>query len=94
MNILVTSFDSNYFDAGITLIASAHRTSFKTIDRILIYDLGLNEDHKKFIDKLAKVSIVEYPDSAKTIFPDYMTANQFAWKCFALKQLWLFPGRR
>ena len=38
--ILVTACDEPFFERCLTLISSAHATSFDIIDQIFVYDLG------------------------------------------------------
>ena len=49
MNVVVTSFNSPYFDAGMTLIASIHRTSREMVDKILAFDLGLTRRERALV---------------------------------------------
>lgn len=82
--ILVASFNSLFFKAGITLISSIHKTSIDTIDKIIIYNLGLKKIEINFLNSLKKVEIVEYPEFLNNFWNGYINPTSFAWKCFAI----------
>lgn len=84
-NILATACDSGFFDACLTLIASAQETSDNTIDRILVYDLGLDEREADYLNRCHKVEVVRFPDWTGRIFPGYLFPKQYAWKPFVIK---------
>lgn len=84
-NILVTSFDSAYFKAGLTLISAIHRTSYEVVDRVLVYDLGLTTEQRRFLGRCEKVEVLPYPDIVRTFFDGYLEPGQFAWKPCAIK---------
>jgi hypothetical protein len=83
--ILVMSFNSKFFKAGISLIASIHRHSFDTVDEIVIYDLGLTAREIRYLNRCQKVRVTSYPDLVKTFFPGFMQPGNFAWKPFVIK---------
>ncbi len=83
--IFVTSCNSVFFKSCISLIASLHKTSLDTIDKIFIYDLGLKKIERNFLNSLKKVEVVDYPDSVNNFWDGYLNPTSFAWKCFAIK---------
>ncbi len=83
-NIFVTSFNSSFFKSSITLISSLHETSINTIDKIIIYNLGLKRIEINFLNTLKKVEVIEYPDMVNNLWNGYLDPTTFAWKCFAI----------
>jgi len=83
-NIFITSFNSLFFKASITLISSLHKTSIDTIDKIIIYSLGLKKIEKDFLNTLKKVEVIEYPTTINNLWDGYLDPTIFAWKCFAI----------
>lgn len=83
--IVITSFDSHYFHQGLNLIASLHRTSFETIDKIFVYSLNLDQREVHTLESLEKVTVLQYPDEAADIFPGYMDPRHRAYKPLAIK---------
>lgn len=84
-NIFITSCNNIFFKSCVTLIASLHKTSLNTVNKIFIYDLGLNQIEKKFLDSLKKVEVVDYPPSLNEFWDGYLSPTTFAWKCFAIR---------
>jgi len=84
-NFIVTSFDKNFYNEGLNLVAGLHRTNYDTISRIIVYDLGLEEEQKEFLAKLEKVEIIQYPPIVHTFFPGYLHPYNYSFKCTALK---------
>jgi hypothetical protein len=60
----------------------------------------LNESLVKKLERYEKVTVLEYPDSARNIYEGYLEPGQFAWKCFSIFEasrlgkniLWLDAG--
>jgi hypothetical protein len=83
-NILITSFNSLFFKASVTLISSLHKTSINTIEKIIIYNLGLRKIEIDFLNTLKKVEVIEYPAMINNFWDGYLDPTTFAWKCFAI----------
>lgn len=81
---IVTSFDSKYFQQGLNLIASVHRTSFASFDEIIVYELGLSAGEKSLLRGLSKVRVQSYPDPAPPGFPDFYEPAGRAYKVCAI----------
>jgi FkbM family methyltransferase len=87
--IVVTSFDSHYFQQGLNLIASLHRTSIDSIDRIVVYPLGLNENERGRLSDLEKVELVDYPDNIRQLtFPEFLDPKTRAYKAYATRPVY------
>jgi hypothetical protein len=82
--ILITSFNSLFFKAFITLISSLHKTSINILEKIIIYNLGLSKIEKDFLNTLKKVEVVEYPTMINNFWNGYLAPTTFAWKCFTI----------
>jgi FkbM family methyltransferase len=82
--IVVTSFDQKYFQQGLNLIASLHRTSFFSFDEIRVYPLDLLEGQKQLLCDLGKVKVVEYADIEHEGFPDFYEPSTRAYKVAAI----------
>lgn len=84
-NVLATACDSSFFDSCLTLIASVQETSDGSVDRILVYDLGLEEGEAAYLESCDKVELVRFPDWVGRIFTGYLFPRQYAWKPFVIK---------
>ena len=84
-NLIVTSFDTSFYNQGLNLIAGLHRTNYDTISRIIVYDLGLTGEQKEFLAKLDKVQVAQYPNILETFFPGYLYPYNYSFKCAAIK---------
>lgn len=82
----VTAANSNYYPHLLNLIGSIHTNNFQNLKSIAVYDLGLTQIEKTQLNKIQKVSVVEF----KTVRPDlcqfftlpngYRCFGWFAWK--------------
>lgn len=77
--VIITAFDSQYFNQGINLIASLYRTSFLSFDEIIVYPLDLSEREISFLNKLHKVTVAVLP-STPVGFPDFFEPKGRAYK--------------
>ncbi|MFV3129922.1 hypothetical protein [Niveispirillum sp. KHB5.9] len=84
-NILATCCDTAFFDSCLTLVASVQETSGQTVDRILVYDLGLEVEQAEYLDRCRQVEVVQFPQWVGRIFPGYLFPGQYAWKPFVIK---------
>ena len=82
--IVVTSFDSAYYQQGLNLIAGLHRTSFESIDNIFVYSLGLTEYERRRLESLDKVDVIDYPEAATDHFAEYLDPKTRAYKSYAI----------
>ena len=93
--IVATTFDDNYFDQGLTLIASIHQ--HEPQDRfVLVYDLNLSDGNKARLAKLHNVFIVPYPFNSLPDYPDFLEPKNYGYKCAAIDDAKRFgaPGAR
>lgn len=90
--LVLTACNDKYYDSCLTLIASIHRTSYDTVDIILVYSLGLTIDNIKNLNNIEKVNVIsmdDIPDEINGInidkkwYIDHPT--YFGWKsCFIM----------
>lgn len=100
-NIIVTGANSQYFDSLLTLISSIHKDSFEIIDKIFVYDFGLQSNEIQRLGELEKVEYVELDKnmSISSTISTIKTKCHF-WKIFACydcmsvskRVLWLDAG--
>jgi len=84
-NVLVTCCNSDYYSSCLLLISTVHGVSDSTIDKILVYNLGLSGEEVAFLEKCHKVQVVEFPAWVSDIYPGFLTPKQYAWKTFVIK---------
>lgn len=83
--IVITSFDSAYLQQGLNLIASLHRTSYLSVDKILVYSLGLAEHERERLNAIEKVEVIDYPAEAAGYFPEFLDPKSRAYKPLAIR---------
>lgn len=81
---IVTSFDRHYFEQGLTLIAALHREAATSVDRILVYDLGLTGAQREELSSLELVRIVDYPEETRSLYDGYLEPKNYSYKCAAI----------
>ncbi|MGM0695026.1 MAG: hypothetical protein ACQEUN_16740 [Pseudomonadota bacterium] len=86
-SIIATSFDRNYFQQGLNLIASLHRTSYLCFDVIKVYDIDFTLNQKKYLNDLEKVQVVPYPSWCEGIFEGFLSPKHRAYKSFVIKDM-------
>ena len=100
MNIVITASNNVYFESLKTLIASIHRTSDDVIDKIYVYDLGLDVTEINFINNLHKCEVLNLKKLINPLpFNDYLLPKGHGYKCFCMQHqkgndnlLWLDAG--
>ena len=85
MNILITAANNVYFETLKTLIASVHRTSDHIVDKILVYDLGLDVSEINYINGLYKCEVLDLKSLITPLpFDDYLLPKGHGYKCFCM----------
>lgn len=82
--LVVTSFDSAYFNQGLNLIASLHRLGESACSLIVVYDLGLTPAQREKLADLDRVAVRDYPVEVSKYFDGYMSAKNYSYKCAAI----------
>ena len=83
--LVVTAFDSEYFNQGLNLIAGLHRTSLDSFDEIFVYSLGLDSAKRARLAALEKTTVLDFPaDIAQRTFPEFLDPRGRAYKSHAM----------
>jgi lipopolysaccharide biosynthesis glycosyltransferase len=100
-NIVITAANNVYYETLVTLVASIHRTSYDVVDKIYVYDLGLDQSEIDRINSFDKCEVLDLPNLLGELpFEDYLKPKGHAYKCFCLYDskklgdniLWLDAG--
>jgi len=84
-NIVVTATNNLYFESLKTLVSSIHRTSFDFVDKIIVYDLGLDVSEINQINSWEKCEVLRLTDLINEYpFEEYLLPKGHAYKCFCL----------
>jgi len=59
-NIVLTSVNSKYFQTVIVMIESIYETSFNVVNKIVIFDFGLEKWQREILEKNKKVEVFQY----------------------------------
>ncbi len=88
-----TAADAKYFDLLINLIGSIHKTNFENLKEIAVFDLGLTDNQKDFLQKIEKTKVYQieltHPDLLKQVRvnnDNKHVPGWYAWKFVVLKQ--------
>ena len=57
-NILVTATNSPYYSSLLTLISNVHKDSLEVVDRIFVFNLGLEENEINYLNTLKNVEVL------------------------------------
>lgn len=80
---IITAFDSKYFNQGLNLIASLHRSSLLSFDQIYVYSIGLSQAEEGLLASLQKVKVVHLPHPPYD-FPEFNEPRARAYKTAAI----------
>lgn len=86
-NVVVTSADRKYYESLLTLLSSLYETSNDVVDKIFIYDFGLDPEERKRLLRLEKVEVLDYPADCSSIHPKFMDKRSFVFKLYCLHQM-------
>jgi len=83
-NILVTATNSPYYESLLTLISGVHKFSVDIVDKIFVYNLGLDESEIKNLNKLKNVEILEFPENLSELHPKFMEPKSYVYKIYCM----------
>ena len=84
-NIVVTTANSPYFDSLLTLINGIHSFGMECVDRIFVYDLGLDESEIQTLTRLKRVEVLKYPSNMTDIHPNFLEPKSHVYKLYCLE---------
>jgi lipopolysaccharide biosynthesis glycosyltransferase len=98
-NIIVTAADRKYFDSLRTLISSIHKHSYEVVDKIIVYDIGLDPEEVKRLNNIEKVCVKEF-SNIEIPYKHYLLPKGHAYKLYCVYEfkqlakniLWLDAG--
>lgn len=85
--VIATAFDEKYFNQGLNLIASLHRTSLTTFDKIIVYPLGLSSKHIEILNSLDKIELKYFPNTVSSIFDEFLEPKHRAYKSYVIDDM-------
>lgn len=99
-NILVTATNSLYYESLLTLISGVHKHSLNIVDKIFVYNLGLDVNEINTLNRLKNVEVLEFPANATELHPKFMEPKSYVYKIYCMYQssklgknvLWLDSG--
>lgn len=99
-NIVVTTANSPYYRSLLTLINGIHKFGLMCVDRIIVFNLGLDESEVEVLRKIKLVDVVEYPSEVVNSHPTFLEPKSHVYKLFCLEYsknfgdniLWLDAG--
>ena len=71
-NILVTATNSPYYESLLTLISGVHKDSLEIVDKIFVYNLGLDINEIKTLNSLKNVEVLEFPENSTLLHPKFI----------------------
>ena len=83
-NILVTATNSPYYDSLLTLISGIHKDSLDFVDKIFVYNLGLDVNEIKTLNSLKNVEVLEFPENLTLIHPKFMEPKSYVYKIYCM----------
>jgi hypothetical protein len=83
-NILVTATNSPYYESLLTLISGVHKHSLNVVDKIFIYNLGLDINEIKTLNSLKNVEVLEFPENLTLIHPKFMEPKSYVYKIYCM----------
>ena len=83
-NIIITACNSPYFESLLTLISTCHKHSMNTVDKIFVYNLGLDTQEIKRLESIKNVTVVNFSEEAKNSHPKFMEPKSYVYKTYCL----------
>jgi hypothetical protein len=83
-NILVTATNSPYYESLLTLISGVHKYSVNIVDKIFVYNLGLDINEIKTLNSLKNVEVLEFPENSTELHPKFMEPKSYVYKIYCM----------
>ena len=71
-NLIITAANSAYYESLLTLISSIHKFGLNIIDKIIVYNLGLDDLEIRTLNGLKKVKVVDFTENEKNLLIFYL----------------------
>lgn len=84
-NVLITTSNSLYYESLLTLINGVHVYGLECVDKIFVFDLGLDKSEVETINKLKLVEVLKYPNECKNMHPKFFEPKSHVYKIFCLE---------
>ena len=99
-NVIITASSSAYFESLLGLIGSIHKLGYELVDKIIIYDIGLDNSEINNLNGLEKVEIIKFNDEEKNSHPEFLIGKSHVYKNYCIKHasqkyknvLWIDSG--
>lgn len=93
----VTVADTEYYEQAVNLIATLHQHNFPMLHHIAVFDIGLQQHQRDFLNSLAKVSVYDVEKKNPSMLQPFIVRNTgreagrtargwYSWKPVVLKQ--------
>lgn len=83
-NILVTATNSPYYESLLTLISGVHKDSVEIVDKIFVYNLGLDPNEIKHLNSLKKVKVLEFPENCLELHSKFLEPKSYVYKIYCM----------
>jgi hypothetical protein len=83
-NILVTATNSPYYESLLTLISGVHKDSLNIVDKIFVYNLGLDTNEIKTLNSLKNVEVLDFPENPTSLHPKFMEPKSYVYKIYCM----------
>jgi hypothetical protein len=99
-NILVTATNSPYYSSLLTLISGVHKHSLDIVDKIFVFNLGLEETEVNYLNTLKNVEVLNFPSNTADLHSKFLEPKSYVYKIYCMKMgsvmghnvLWLDSG--
>lgn len=89
-----TASDEKYFNLLLNLIGSIHKTNYKNLEEIAVFNLGMTKEQIQYLKTIEKVTVNEVEKTHPDILKQFVTNNYgktvpgwYAWKPVIMKQV-------
>ena len=99
-NILITTANSPYYRSLLTLINGIHKYGMSCVDKIIVFNLGLDASEIQTLKRIKLVDVIDYPEEVVSLHPFFLEPKSHVYKLFCLEYskkigenlLWLDAG--
>jgi len=70
----------DYYKAGKCMVSHINQFSKDSVDKIIIFDLGLDYSHRAELAAMENVLMFDFPEETKNFYSGYFRPKHYAWK--------------